>query len=74
MQLKKEDVLKLPIVSVSEFAKNYAGGVSSQAISYAMEKDKVDYVWLGDERFVVLTDKTKLYSPNASQKRNIIRT
>jgi len=58
------------VVSISDFKKTYAGGVSAQAINYAIEHDLVDYIQVGKRvRIVVLTHKSLTYSPNKSPKR-----
>ena len=61
-------------MSISEFSVQYAGGVSSQAISYAMDKDKIDYVLLGTIRYVVMTEKSRSYVPNAHPNRDVLST
>lgn len=58
------------IVTITDFRKNYAGGISSQAIDYAIANDLIDYADLGKRaRVIVLTEKTLGYVPNKSPKR-----
>lgn len=64
-----EEAKKYTMVAISEYAKDYCGGVTPQAISHAIGTDKIDFVWLGKERMVVLTKKTKEYTPNSHPNR-----
>lgn len=58
------------LISVQDFREQYAGGVSPQAISYAIKQDQIDYVQISPTvRIIVLTAKTLQYNPNASPKR-----
>lgn len=68
-QLENKKVFKQDLLTMSQFAEKYHNNMSLQGLSYAMEKDKVDYVLIGKERFIVLTEHTKTYVPNASKKR-----
>lgn len=59
------------LLTITEFRKKYAEGVSSQAVNYAIEHDLIDYVDIGPRvRAIVLTEKTLKYAPNKSKKRN----
>ena len=69
MELAKKDVFKIETLTVAEYSQKYGGGVSSQALSYAMENDKIDYVKVGKERLIVMTERTKLYVPNTHPAR-----
>ena len=67
-ELKQDTVSRFKLLSVSEFAQS-VGGVLNNAINYAMIEDKVDYIKVGRNRIVVMTEKTKSYTPNNSPKR-----
>ncbi len=69
-QLKGSSVFKVEVLSVSDYSKKYGNNVTPQALSYSMDNDKLDYVKLGNERFIVMTEKTKQYVPNASKIRD----
>lgn len=61
------------LMSITEFRNTKAQGVSSQAINYAIENDKIDYIKVNNKvRIIVLTKKTLAYKPNASKKRAAI--
>ena len=68
-ELKRSAVIKVETLSVKEFIEKYGNGVSPQAISYAMENGKLDYVRLGNDRFVVMTKNSKSYVPNSHPSR-----
>ena len=70
-KLKNEEVLKVETLSILDFTKKYHPGLSPQSVSYAMDNDKVDYVQIGHERLVVMTEKTKGYTPNESKLRDV---
>lgn len=68
-KIEEKEAVQIGTMSQKEFAKNH-GGISLSAINYLMDKDKLDYTVFGGRfRYVVLTDKTKAYKPNASKKR-----
>ncbi|CAB4185426.1 hypothetical protein UFOVP1492_64 [uncultured Caudovirales phage] len=68
-QLTKNSVFKVETLSISEYTEKYGGGVSPQAVSYAMDNDKIDFVRIGKERLVVMTENTKTYVPNSHPRR-----
>lgn len=59
------------VISVHEFRNSFDGGaITSNAVLYAMSKDLIDYIKIDDKiNLIVLTDKTKAYTPNKSPKR-----
>lgn len=59
------------VISVNEFRNSFDGGaITSNAVLYAMSKDLIDYIKIDDKiNLIVLTDKTKAYTPNKSPKR-----
>lgn len=58
--------------STTDF-RNECGGITAQALSYAINNDMVDYIKISDTvRIIVMTDKTKKYTPNASKVRKSI--
>lgn len=68
-KLKKETVLKVELLSLSEYSEKYGNGVTAQALSYAMDNDKLDYVVLGNIRYIAMTSKSKSYVPNSHPSR-----
>lgn len=68
-EIKRTDLMKIETLSLVEYSEKYGDGVSPQALSYAINNDKIDFTWIGNERFIVMTEKTKEYTPNASPKR-----
>lgn len=67
-----KDVIKkgIKLSTIKDFRDTHAGGVSAQAIAYALENDLVDYIRVGNRvRVIVLTDKSLSYQPNSSPKR-----
>ncbi|MGL6127554.1 hypothetical protein [Chryseobacterium artocarpi] len=73
-RLKNSDVLKVEVLSLSEWSVKYGGGIKNQSIAYAMEKDKLDYITLGNVRYIVMTAKTKAYVPNSHPSRSRMGT
>jgi len=74
MELNRRSVLGngKEVLSVREYCQQYGKGLKEQSIYYAMENDLVDYVQFGGrEKYLVMTTKTKNYTPNANKKRNI---
>lgn len=72
MKIDRNSVLVKPdyVMSVAEFIEKYHAGVKPQSIYYAMDNDNIDWVDFGGrEKSVVMTDKTRLYIPNESKKR-----
>jgi len=69
-ELKKKNYKTM---SKTEFAKS-VGNVTSQALDYVLEQDKIDYIMVGSHRVIVLTEKTKLYTPSKNKNRAIMRT
>jgi len=69
-EISKEVLGEKKVTTIADFRKNYAGGVSAQAINYAIEHDLVDYMEVGKRvRIIVLTPKSIQYTPNESPKR-----
>ena len=60
---------KIKTMSVSEYTAKYHPGLSNQAIDYAMNRGKVDFVKMGRFRYVCLTKKTADYVPRNDAKR-----
>lgn len=65
MELKKDKVLKdnVEFMPIKDFIDKFHPGLKSQSINYAIKNDKVDFMKIGRERFVVMTEKTKKYHP-----------
>jgi DNA replicative helicase MCM subunit Mcm2 (Cdc46/Mcm family) len=60
----------IKLATIKDFRDTYAGGVSAQAIAYALSNDLVDYIRVGERvRVIVLTAKSLAYQPNSSPKR-----
>lgn len=72
LDLKDIDQESTPLVSMSVFCKDYADNITLQGLIYAMKHDLIDYIMVGDRRVVVLTPKSKQYSPNKNTKRTIM--
>lgn len=67
-----KEVLKegVKLTTIKDFRDTYAGGVSAQAIAYAIKHDLIDYIQVGERvRVIVLTTKSLTYRPNESPKR-----
>lgn len=57
------------IQTINEF-REAKGGISAQAVDYAIKNDRIDYVNIGKRvRVIVLTEKSLAYTPNLSLKR-----
>lgn len=72
MNIEREEVLAKGVVvlSVPEYCEKYGNGLKPQSLYYAMDKDIVDWVSFGGrEKYLVMTEKTKAYTPNESKKR-----
>ncbi len=72
-ELKGKEIFKdgIELLSISEYIKKYMpAGLTQQAIAYAMEKDKIDYTWVGTDRYVVMTAKTRTYAPSDNKTRD----
>lgn len=69
-EVSKEIIKKgCELMSITDF-KNSVGGVSTQAIDYAISKDLIDYIRVDNRvRVVAMTKKTKSYKPNKSKVR-----
>lgn len=76
MEIKKEKVIKdnLNFLTVAEYREQYGNGITAQAVYYAMQQGLIDYMAPAREKFVVMTDRTKQYVPNANVNRAIITT
>jgi hypothetical protein len=74
MELDRKTVLnETEVISVSEYIETYCKGLKPQSIYYAMDNDLVDWVNFGGrEKYIAMTEKTKLYSPNESKKRAVM--
>lgn len=62
------------VLSISDFAKGYGNGITTQAVDYAIKKDKIDFTSIGKRKFVVLTEKTKSYVPNFHPSRKSVKS
>lgn len=69
--LNPDEVFNYEVLAVSEWCKRHGGAVSSTAADYLMNNDIIDFVRPvgGRFRYIVMTDKTKSYSPNPSPRR-----
>lgn len=69
--ITKEEVLdkKYDFLSVTQYCVKYGGNITSQAVYYAMDRGLLDYLSLGREKLIVMTEHSKNYVPNASKKR-----
>lgn len=71
MEMSKEVIKKgYELCTIKQFRTKHAGNVSPQAIDYAIDNDLVDHLYIGPRvRVIVMTEKTKKYTPNYSAKR-----
>jgi len=72
MELQQSDIIKAKfkgLMKKSTFAEAYGQGVSTSAVTYAMDKGHIDWVDVSGEQVVVLTAKTLEYAPNQHPKR-----
>lgn len=70
MELKRADVHGRDVLTVPEYVEKYGNGIKPQSLYYAMDNDLVDWVSFGGrEKYLVMTDKTRAYTPNESKKR-----
>lgn len=67
---EEKDHFDVEAVTPEYFSENYGDGVSIQGLHYAMDKGHVDYfkLGIGRNRLIVMTEKTKTYNPNHSEK------
>lgn len=70
-EIAYKQVFKKEILSVSDFAANYGSDIKPQSVYYAMDNALVDYVQLGNRRYIVMTATTKQYKPNENKKRPV---
>ena len=66
MEIDKSKVLRdgVEVMTMAEFARTIGNGVSTQAIAYGIAKDKLDFVWIGSERLIMVNEKARSYVPN----------
>lgn len=53
---------KYRVTTTKQF-RQLKGGISSQALNYARDKELIDFIWTGRNYLVVLTDKSMKYTP-----------
>lgn len=70
LDLAKIDTSKTPIIGLTEFARDFAEGISIQAVKYAIKHNHVDYVIVSKRASIVLTPKSRAYSPNKNKNRS----
>lgn len=66
MEISKEEVVEkgYEFVTVQTFCDSFnPDSISRENVFYLIKNDKVDYMRPGNERFIVMTDKTKSYRP-----------
>lgn len=70
-KIEQEELLKkgVEVLSIVDYIEKYQDGLTSQAVSYAMGQDRIDYMQIGFERLVVMTEKTRQYVPNENNRR-----
>lgn len=68
MELSNDKVFKIDVLPIKEFAAQ-SGGVSSSAVYYAIEHNLIDWIQIGDRKYIVLSKLTKQYKPNESPNR-----
>lgn len=64
-KFEKKKVVKenLDFMTIHDFIKKYHPGLTVPSINYAIDKDKLDYMQPGRERFIILTAKSLKYQP-----------
>lgn len=69
--MSKEVIKKgYELCTIKQFRTKHADNVSPQAIDYAIDNDLVDHLYVGPRvRVIVMTEKSKNYTPNFSKKR-----
>jgi hypothetical protein len=72
MEIKHSEIFKpeIEVLSITEFIDKYNPGITTQAVDYAMKHDNIDFTWIGTDRYVVMTKKTRAYKPNESSTRD----
>lgn len=70
MRLDKEKAIKY--VSIKEFIDTYHPGLTRQAIQYACSKDRLDYYQPNREKFIVINEKVRQYTPQSHPKRKAL--
>jgi len=75
MELNSEERIGKELMSQVEFSK-IKRDVTISAIDYAMSNDMVDWTRIGNVRYVVMTEKSKKYTPKKKPTRTqmIMRT
>lgn len=71
-ELKFDKSKSFELLTLKEYSEKYTGGVSVQAINYAIDHDKLDFCWVGQQRMIVMTEKTKTYVPNQHPRRGVL--
>lgn len=72
MQISKEEVFKVEVLSIKEFCEKHGEGVKPEAIYYAINQGLVDYIPLGREKFIVMSALTRQYVPNKHPTRKTV--
>ncbi len=68
MKLEHSRIFKNEVLPIKQFAAQ-SGGISSSAVYYAIDNNLIDYVEIGDRRYVVMSKVTRQYKPNSSPNR-----
>lgn len=57
------------ILRIGCFIKEYHPGIQQGTVRNAIKGGKLDFIWIGRERFIVITGKTLKYQPNLHKNR-----
>lgn len=73
MLLDKETIIESGAkwLTIKEFVDNYTPGLTTMAISTAMNRGDIDYMQPSRDRFVVLTERTLGFKPRVHKNRDI---
>jgi hypothetical protein len=74
LQKKRRDDAEL--IYIEDYVEKYGNGLTVQAVRYAVDHDLLDHVVIELRKkkikVIVMTDKSRAYSPNNSPKRAIM--
>jgi hypothetical protein len=73
MKVDKETVISTGIkwLTIKEYLDNYTPGLSSMAISIAMNRGDIDYMQPSRDRFILITERTLKFVPRTHKNRDM---
>lgn len=69
-EIAKDKVFKQEVMGIKDYINQFHPGLQPQSIAYAIDNDKVDFIKVGHERLIVMTEKTRQYVPNTNVNRD----